>query len=223
MRPTMRPTMRLMVRRPTPVRSHRLVLYFVCGLLLLGCSKQAAVASEAYRIAEVLGLEPGLAVADVGAGDGEWTVSIARRVGPEGHVWATEVADDELEEIRQRVDREELGNVTVVRGAQTTSGLPDACCDAILLRLVYHHFTDPSRMRSDLRRALRPGGVLAVIDIEPQEHWRKLEGVPERGGHGIPADDLVRELVSDGFREVRRIEDWNDDPDRYCVVFRRER
>lgn len=192
-----------------------------CALVLAGCGSSAVLASESERIAEVMRLRPGLLVADVGAGDGEWTVDIARRVGSDGHVWATEIADEELEDIRRRVESEGLGNVTVVRGDQTTTGLPDACCDAILLRLVYHHFTDPPRMRADLRRALRPGGVLAVVDIEPQENWRKLEGVPERGGHGIPAEDLVRELTADGFREVRRLEDWNDDPDRYCVVFRR--
>lgn len=179
-----------------------------------------AEASEAERIAEVLALRPGLEVADVGAGDGEWAVEIARRVGAEGRVWATEVKEDELEEIRERVEGEGLGNLEVVQGDQTRIGLPEDCCDAILLRLVYHHFTDPPRMRTELKRALRSGGRLAVIDIEPQKHWRKLKGVPDRGGHGIPAEELIRELTSDGFEVVHQVEDWNGDEDRYCVVFR---
>jgi|GEM_PF-790800 len=193
----------------------------VLTALVVGCSSDAADAAEAERIAELLELRPGMRVADVGAGDGEWTVDLARRVGGAGHVWATEVKEEHLAEIRERVEEAGLHNVTVARGDQTTNGLPDACCDAILLRLVYHHFTDPARMRRELVRALRPGGIVAVIDIEPQEHWRKLEGVPERGGHGIPAEELIAEMAQDGFRVLRRQTGWNGDEDRYGVVFGR--
>jgi precorrin-6B methylase 2 len=176
---------------------------------------------EATRISQVLHLEAGQVVADVGAGDGEWSVDLARRVGPTGHVWATEVNDRDLAEIRRRVEKAGLENVTVVEGDQQQTGLPQGCCDAILVRMVYHHFTDPPAMRRSLRQALRPGGRLAILDIEPQKNWRKLKGVPQRGGHGIPADDLVREMTADGFEVVSRHEDWNGDEDRYCIVFRR--
>jgi ubiquinone/menaquinone biosynthesis C-methylase UbiE len=147
-------------------------------------------------------------------------VELARKVGDAGHVWATEVADDELAEIRRRAEGAGLANVTTVRGDQEHTGLPAGCCDAILLRMVYHHFEDPAAMRADLLRALRPGGRLVVVDIEPQSGWRKLPGVPERGGHGIPAEELVRELTAAGFEKVEVHERWNDDPDRYCAVFR---
>ena len=188
-------------------------------LILAGCAS-ARMAAEHDRIAEVMGLAEGMRVADVGAGDGEWSEELARRVGESGHVWATEVDEDDLEDIRERVADAELGNVTVVLGDAEDTGLPDDCCDAILLRLVYHHFTDPEPMRASLRRALRPGAVLAVIDIEPQTHWRELPGVPDRGGHGIPPDRLVAEMTADGFEVVGRYEDWPGDEDHYCVVFR---
>lgn len=199
----------------------RVPLTVLLTALVTACSSGAVQASEAERIAEVLALRPGMEVADVGAGDGEWSVEIARRVGAEGRVWATEVKAEELEEIRERVVREGLDNVEVVAGDQTRTGLPEGCCDAILLRMVYHHFTDPARMRAELRRALRSGGRLAVIDIEPQEHWRKLAGVPDRGGHGIPPEALILELTTDGFEVIRRVDHWNGDEDRYCLVFRK--
>jgi hypothetical protein len=87
--------------------------------------------------------------------------------------------------------------------------------------MVYHHFVDPAAMRASLWRALRPGGLIAVIDISPQRSWRDLPDVPDRGGHGIQPGDLVREMTSQGFEVVLREDDWNGDSDRYCVVFRR--
>lgn len=201
--------------------SRRLFAAVVFVTLLGGCGLGGVSAAELDLIVEALGLEPGAIVADVGAGDGKWAVKLAQHVGPEGHVFATEVDEDEVEEIEENVLGAFLNNVTVVQGDATGSGLPAACCDAILLRLVYHHFTHPADMRASLRRALRPGGVLAVVDISPQTSWRDLPGVPDRGGHGIAPADLIQEMTSDGFQYVSRQDEWNGDEDRYCVVFRR--
>lgn len=167
----------------------------------------------------MLALEPGKVVADVGAGDGDWSFRLAERVGETGHVYATEVDGDELDKIRRRIRKSDHDNITAVEGDQERTGLEADCCDAILLRLVYHHFADPARMRADLRRALRPGGLLAIIDIVPQKHWRKLPEVPDRGGHGIPVQDLIAEVTTDGFEVVAQYDDWNGDEDRFCVVF----
>jgi len=190
-------------------------------LLISGCGTGHVSAAELDLIVEVLRLEPGSVVADVGAGNGEWAVQLARHVGEEGHVWATEVEADEVEDIETRVLDAFLHNVSVVLGDPSSSGLPTDCCDAILLRLVYHHFTRPEEMRANLRQALRPDGLLAIVDISPQRSWRDLPNVPDRGGHGIPVTDLIREMTTDGFEVVSRQDEWNGDKDRYCVVFRR--
>lgn len=189
-------------------------------VLLAGCHAERAAAGELDRIVDVLAIRPGMTVADVGAGEGEWSLAIAERVGRTGQVIATEVDQDELRKIESRVEAAGLSNITALLGHQEDAGLPEGCCDAILLRMVYHHFVDPSAMLGSLRRAMRPGGRLAVIDITPQENWRRLQGVPERGGHGIPADDLIHEISEQGFELVARYEDWNGDRDRFCVVFR---
>jgi ubiquinone/menaquinone biosynthesis C-methylase UbiE len=160
-------------------------------------------------------------IADVGAGDGDWTVRLAEEVGPAGHVWATEIDADDLEKIEGRASRAGLDNVTVILGTETDTGLSDGCCEAILLRMVYHHFTQPAPMRASLRRALRPGARLAVIDLRPRGDWGGVDGVPDRGGHGIREEELVEEMTSDGFEVVARYDDWNGSGNRYCVVFRR--
>ena len=190
-------------------------------VLSAGCDLGRATAAEIDRLVEVLQIERGAVVADVGAGDGEWAVQLAARVGEEGHVWATEVDEDEVENIEDRILGAFLNNVTVVRGNQSDSGLPTACCDAILLRMVYHHFVRPEEMRTSLRRAVRPGGRIAIVDISPQSSWRDLPGVPDRGGHGIPLADLILEMTAAGFEVDESQEEWNGDKDRYCVVFKR--
>ncbi len=178
-----------------------------------------AFSSETAAVADALALRVGMQVADVGAGDGDWAERLAEKVGPAGHVYATEIDAEHVEDIASRAERDGLENVTAVLGTATDTGLVDACCDAILLRMVYHHFTDPEPMRASLRRALRPGGRLAVIDLRPQD-WGDLPRVPDRGGHGIREEDLVAEMTSDGFEVVARYEEWVGDPYRYCVVFR---
>ena len=205
---------------PTLERSWQVAI-LLGGLLIGGCGTGRVSAAELDLIVEVLNLEPGSVVADVGAGDGGWTVQLADYVGQEGHVWATEVDRDNVEDIEGRILDAFLDNVTVVQGNQSASGLPPGCCDAILLRLVYHHFTRPKEMRASLSRALRPGGLLAIVDISPQSSWRDLPEVPDRGGHGIPVADLIREMTLDGFEVVTRRDEWNGDEDRFCVVFRR--
>ncbi len=176
---------------------------------------------EQGRIAALLGLRPGTVVADVGAGEGSWTAGLAEAVGPGGRVYATEVGEDLVARLRERMQALGLESVTIVHGGQESSGLPEACCDALLLRLVYHHFTAPAAMRSDLARALRPGGRLLIVETIPQTAWRQLDGVPERGGHGIEPDDLVAEMSAGGFAAIEHVLEWNGDQERFAILFRR--
>ena len=180
-----------------------------------------ARADEADQIVGALGLRAGMAVADVGAGDGRFTTALARQVGATGSVYATEVESDKLDQIQKRAKEDGLANVRTILGDQDGTGLPDGCCDAILLRMVYHHFTDPQAMRRSLWSALKPGGRVLVVEVPPHSSWRKLEGVPERGGHGIPARELIADMRSAGFTVLAQHEEWPGEDDSYCVVFQR--
>lgn len=213
-----------MPRRPR----HLAAAVAVLGLLAAAsagwaCQLPRVPAAEAERIAEVLGVEEGMKVADIGAGDGRWTLDLARRVGPAGHVFATEVDADTIEATRRHVEEAGLANVTVVEGSQTDTGLPAGCCAAILLRNVYHHFTDPAAMHAGILAALQPGGRLAVIDFEPSGNdMSQPSGTPDdRGGHGMPRQLLVGEMSAAGFEVEAEHTDWMGDEDDYCVVFRK--
>lgn len=171
---------------------------------------------EMPRLRQVLALETGTVVADVGAGKGELTFALAREVGPNGHVFSTEIDLERLRGLREAVVAAKRDNVTVVEGFASETGLPPSCCDAIVLRRVYHHVTDPSGINASLLRSLRPGGVLAVIDFPPPFFFG-------RGSFGVPAQAVIGEVTGRGFELLRRIDDW---PGRgplasYCVVFRK--
>src|SRR3954451_6563618 len=95
---------------------------------------------DAPQLVEVLELKPGMTVADVGSGFGAMTVVLGHWIGP-GRVFATDITERALRQTREYVKMEELTNVTVIEGAESATNLPDACCDAIFLRNVYHHIT----------------------------------------------------------------------------------
>lgn len=172
--------------------------------------------AEMPRLRQVLALKAGSVVADVGAGKGELTVALAREVRSNGRVFSTEIDAQRLKAIRTAVADARLDNVTVVESRSHDTGLPPNCCDAIVLRRVYHHLADPSSINASLLRSLRPGGVLVVIDFPPPFFW-------SRGALGVPAKAVIDEVNRSGFEPLRLIDDW---PGRgplgsYCAVFRK--
>ena len=174
--------------------------------------------SEMPRLRQVLTLEKDEVVADVGAGKGELTFALAREVGPEGRVFSTEIDPGRLRRLREAVVAAKLDNVTVIEGYGSETGLPPNCCDAVVLRRVYHHLTDPSEINASLLRSLRPGGVLAVIDFPPPFFLG-------RGLYGVPAQTVIGEVTSSGFELLRLVDDWpgRGPLESYCVLFRKPR
>jgi ubiquinone/menaquinone biosynthesis C-methylase UbiE len=195
----------------------------VCSALCTGCESWSgfgfhADSAEMSRLRNVLALKTGMVVADVGAGKGELTFALAAEVGSKGRVFSAEIDPGRLRRLRESVVAAKLGNVTVVESRSSETGLPPSCCDAIVLRRVYHHLSDPSGVDASLLRSLRPGGVLAVIDFPPPFFL-------SRGPSGVPAKDVISEATRSGFQVLRLMEDW---PGRgplgsYCVVFRKPR
>jgi SAM-dependent methyltransferase len=149
-------------------------------------------AGEAERVMNLLGVRPGLAVADIGAGSGYYTVRLARRVGPGGHIYAEDIVPVFLTRLARRVAGEGLaGTVTVVRGEPHDPRLPAASVDLALLVHMYHEVEQPYGLLWNLRPALRPGGRVAVIDA------RRVTAL-----HGTPPDLLRCELAAVGYRQT---------------------
>ncbi len=143
---------------------------------------------DALRVGE------GSVVADVGAGGGWFTVRLARRVGPNGTVYAQDVQAEMLEAIGRRVQREGFRNVKPVRGEPDDPKLPSGALDAALIVDSYHEFPSPVALLSKLAASLKPGGRIGIVNFTQgrrragaadERSPRSAEG-HRRGGPGGP-------------------------------------
>jgi len=161
------------------------------------------------RLVAALAVKPGSVVAEIGAGTGEMTVLMAQAVGAGGRMYSNELNAERLKKIREAADAAGLGNVSTVEGGEDGARLPDACCDGIFMRDVYHHFSDPAAMNASLMRALKPGGRLAIIEFTPPPVPDSENPPGHRGEdnhHGITRATLERELRAAGFEIVSSTE-----------------
>lgn len=172
---------------------------------------------------QILHLKAGMTAAEIGAGDGRMTLLIARHLGASGRIFATEIEGEKLDSIRAAADEAGVANVSVIKAGEKETNLPPQCCDAIFLRKVYHHFTDPAAVTASLYESLRPGGRIAIIDFPPRSWLTWIAPVDHapgnRGGHGMPPGLLIEELTAAGFVLEDRIDEWPEW--NYCAVFRK--
>lgn len=154
-------------------------------------------------VVEALKLEPGMAVADVGAGTGLFVKPFSEAVGSTGQVYALEIAPRFVEHINERAQREGLQNVTAVLSGEKSVNLAKSSVDLVFICDTYHHFAYPQEMMQSIHRALRPGGRLAVIDFEripgKSRQW-VLDHV--RAGEEV----FTEEIESSGFALVDEVE-----------------
>jgi ubiquinone/menaquinone biosynthesis C-methylase UbiE len=192
----------------------------VCLVVLLAPFESRAVqrdAADAERLIDRLALQQGDMVAEIGAGDGDLTMAMARHVG-EGQVYTTEL-ESNLDRLREAVETARLDNVTVLEGASLRTNLPEGCCDAVFMRAVYHHFGDPASMNASLLASLKPGGRLAVIDFEPRGSASADPGRrASDGSHGVAPEAVSDELGAAGFEAIERTD---LDGRRFLIVARR--
>jgi ubiquinone/menaquinone biosynthesis C-methylase UbiE len=194
------------------------LIAFAC-FSAVAAAQQTEFERDATRLATALNLRAGHSVADIGAGEGELAIALADAVGPNGSVYATEIGEDRLKTLRTAVATSERSNITVVEAHAIQTNLPPACCDALIMRLVYHHFRDPATMNRSLFASVKPGGVVAVLDF-PSENGKTAapSARAENGNHGVDAATVVEELTAAGFERV--LVDAESKP-RYLVVMRR--
>jgi SAM-dependent methyltransferase len=146
-------------------------------------------AGEATYVMDWAGIQLGTTVADIGAGEGYYTIRLAERVGPKGRVLAQDINRGALDRLGERVTREQLDNVAIKEGAVDDPRLPENSFDRIFMVHMYHEIEQPYAFLWRMRPALAKGGQVIVVD---------RDRATDR--HGIPPKLLFCEFDAVGYR-----------------------
>ncbi len=146
---------------------------------------------EANKVMDIAGINAGMSVADIGAGEGYYTIRLASRVGKDGRVLAQDIFPKVREKLAERALRERLDNVSVMLGAPGDPKLPENSFDRVLMIHMYHEIETPYEFLWRLRPSLLPGGQVVVVDADRPT-----------GAHGIPPKLLECEMAAVGYKKV---------------------
>jgi ubiquinone/menaquinone biosynthesis C-methylase UbiE len=143
---------------------------------------------------DALKLQPGMVVADIGAGVGYMSLRMAKRVGPSGKVYANDLQPEMLNMLRQNAAKAGIGNVVTVLGDVADPKLPANTMDLVLLVDVYHEFSQPQQMLRKIRETLKPDGRLVLLEYRAED-----PNVPILAEHKMTVAQVKTELEAEGF------------------------
>ncbi len=147
--------------------------------------------NEADEVMNKAGIKPGMTVADIGAGEGYYTIRLAERVGTEGRVLAEDIVPEVRDSLAERVVRERLQSVSVRLGEPADPKLPENSFDRVLMVHMYHEIEQPYEFLWRMRPALKPDGLVIVVDANrPTQN------------HGTPPALLKCEFAAIGYEQV---------------------
>ena len=143
---------------------------------------------------DALDLKPGMVVADIGAGSGYYASRIAKRVGPTGRVYATDIQPGMIELLDRRIKSEGLTNVTTVLGGMDDPKLPPKSIDLAIMVDVYHELQQPQLFLQRLKDTFKPGGRLVLLEFRKED-----PKVPILEVHKMSVAEVKQELEAEGF------------------------
>ena len=157
-------------------------------------------------------LAPTDVVADIGAGTGYFTVRLAPKV-PQGRVFAVDIQPEMLDIMRRKIDKNDIDNVTLVKGTVTAPKLPADSIDAALMVDAYHEFSHPREMMQNLKEALVPGGRVFLVEYRKED-----PSIPIKPLHKMTEAQARKELEAVGFEWVKTQDML---PRQHVLVFRK--
>ena len=163
---------------------------------------------QVQRVMDILGIHSGSNVADIGAGSGWFTVRAAKRAGADGTVYAVDISPESIQYIDERIRKENIHNVRTILSAADDPKLPENSVDSVLILKTYHEIAAPVRLLQNLRKSLRSGARIGIID-------RNGNGED----HGIQKDVVVKEAAQAGYRLTDQYDFVKDDREDYFLVF----
>jgi SAM-dependent methyltransferase len=121
------------------------------------------------KVLEAVGVRPGMIIGEVGAGRGRYTVHLARGTGPEGRVYANDIDAGSLAYLRERCERDGVGNVVTILGKMDDPLFPPSGLDLVFMVNTWHHLARPVVLLRNLVPALKAGAVVAIVEHDPEK------------------------------------------------------
>ena len=171
--------------------------------------------NEAGEVMNKGDIRKGMTVADIGAGEGYYTIRLAARVGKDGRVLAEDIIPAVRDQLAERVAREDLANVSVKLGEANDPKLPEASFDRVLMVHMYHEIEQPYEFLWRMRPSLRPGGLVVVVDADrrTQDHGTPPELLKcEFAAVGYALVDTTNMPSAGGYMATFRVEGRRPDP-----------
>lgn len=184
----------------------------VAGADWLDREERAREEQPEKAIAE-LHLQPGMAVADVGAGTGFYSLRLAKAVAPSGTVFSEDIQPGMLERLRSKATAAHETNIVTILGTESDPRLPQAKLDLVLLVDVYHEFSQPERMLRRIRESLKPEGELVLLEFRKED-----PELPIRPEHKMSVEEIKAEVAPEGYELEKTIETL---PRQHMVFFRK--
>ena len=166
------------------------------------------------RAIDVLKLQKGATVADIGAGSGYMTEKLAKKVGPMGKVYATDIQQGMIDLLDKRIAKRKLTNVTPILGVQDDPRLPLETIDLVLMVDVYHELSQPQLMLRHIKAALKPGGRLVLVEYRKEDPT-----IPIRPEHKMSVAEAKLEVEAEGFRLTTTNENL---PRQHVLIFTKQ-
>jgi ubiquinone/menaquinone biosynthesis C-methylase UbiE len=162
---------------------------------------------------DAIGIAKGANVADIGAGVGFFTWRLAARIGPEGKVYAVDIQQGMLDQLRKNMAERKLANYEAVLGTEDDPHLPAGRVDLALLVDVYHEFSQPQAMLRKIRAALKPDGRLVLLEYRKED-----PKVPILPAHKMSVAEVKAEIEPEGFKLEKTLENL---PRQHILIFRK--
>jgi ubiquinone/menaquinone biosynthesis C-methylase UbiE len=169
---------------------------------------------DCETLLKALDLKPGQVVCDMGCGNGFYTLPIAEAVGEKGRVLAVDIQPEMLRMLAARAGEAELKNIELLEGTQVDPKLPAASCDLILLVDVYHEFSHPRQMLAAMRKALKPGGRIALAEFRLEDR-----NVPIKLLHKMSKRQILKEFPANGLKLAAEFDEL---PWQHLMFFERD-
>ena len=139
-----------------------------------------------------------MTVADIGSGNGYHTLMMAEIIGQKGTAYAVDIQPEMLQMLEKRADKAGMKNIKSIVNRYWDTDLPDSSIDFALMADVYHEFSHPEQMLSSIRRALKPEGIVTLLEFREED-----PKVPIKPEHKMSKKQVIKEMSKNGFKLTR--------------------